>query len=254
MNYAIDTFLHYSGMIIRVIFPFFRFLGIEKSLRTRFTDTIAHSLSQGFTPANRCVPDVLRKAFDYAKKTGVLYKGDYFEFGIAKGYTIWYAQTLLNKFGSPNMHCWGFDSFQGLPKPIGLDDTGEFYEGQFACSKKTVERSIVSHDGNLKYITLIEGFYQDSLKPGLIKRYKMQKVAICLIDCDLYASTVDVLEFIRGILIPGSILLFDDWNAFSSHGGEQKALKEYLAKYPKTILRPLFSFCWHGQAFEVVSL
>ena len=59
----------------------------------------------------------------------------------------------------------------------------------------------------------------------------MPKVGIVHIDVDLYSSTVEVLEFVRPLLVKGSILIFDDW--YCSSAGESKGekfLEEFLFK------------------------
>jgi hypothetical protein len=38
---------------------------------------------------------------------------------------------------------YGFDSFEGLPQAEGIDEVdGRFFEGQFACSRQEVEKSL----------------------------------------------------------------------------------------------------------------
>ena len=57
------------------------------------------------------------------------------------------------------------------------------------------------------------------------------KASIVHIDCDLYDSTKEVLNFIENIIILGTILIFDDWDSFKDEDvenmGERKAFKEW---------------------------
>jgi hypothetical protein len=55
-----------------------------------------------------------------------------------------------------------------------------------------------------------------------------------MIDCDLYESTVPVLEFITPLLQQGTILIFDDWFRFrgSRHHGERRACHGWLQRNP----------------------
>ena len=59
-----------------------------------------------------------------------------------------------------------------------------------------------------------------------------RKAAVIYIDCDLYTSTVHVLDFIQDFLQRGTIIVFDDWNCFfgDPNKGERKAFREFLAK------------------------
>ena len=57
-------------------------------------------------------------------------------------------------------------------------------------------------------------------------------------------------------IVPGSILLFDDFNAFDKddNHGERRALKEFEIANPKFIKKHLYDFGWHGTAFMVESV
>ncbi len=51
------------------------------------------------------------------------------------------------------------------------------------------------------------------------------------VDCDLYVSTVPVLEFLAPLLGKGSVIIFDDWFSFYDEPdpwihGEQRAFNE----------------------------
>jgi hypothetical protein len=80
----------------------------------------------------------------------------------------------------------------------------------------------------------VKGFYDRSLTPDLANSLRPKKAAVVYIDCDLYASTVPVLEFVKEFLQVGTIIVFDDWYCY--HGrpdrGEQRAFQEFRARYP----------------------
>ena len=80
-----------------------------------------------------------------------------------------------------------------------------------------------------------------------------RQVAIAWVDCDLYASTVPVLDFLTDRLAQGAILLFDDWFCFKGDPtvGEAKACAEWLERNPGITLIPWRQFNWAGQAFIV---
>ena len=56
-----------------------------------------------------------------------------------------------------------------------------------------------------------------------------------MIDCDLYESTVPVLEFITDLVQQGTIIVFHDWFRFKGdpNCGEQKACREWLDQHPE---------------------
>jgi O-methyltransferase len=180
--------------------------------------------------------------------------GDYYEFGLYRGFTFWFAQQAAAANGLAGMRFFGFDSFRGLPPPGGVDAVGaEFSQGDFACDRATVERLLSRFGTDWSRTHLIEGFYEASLTADVRARHGMRPVSVALIDCDLYSSAVRVLEFLEGLLQEGAILLFDDWSCFgaSDDHGERRALREFLAAHPRWTVEPLFAFGGHGQAFVV---
>jgi hypothetical protein len=74
-------------------------------------------------------------------------------------------------------------------------------------------------------------------------------------DMDLYASCVTALDFIEPFLQVGTVMLFDDWNAFcaSRQKGERAAVAQWLKKNPRWQLNDYASYGWHGHAFIVDS-
>jgi hypothetical protein len=55
-----------------------------------------------------------------------------------------------------------------------------------------------------KYV--VKGFYSESLSDSLKQR--MPKAGIIHIDVDLYSSTFSVIEFVKELLMVGTILIF----------------------------------------------
>ncbi|MGO8776978.1 MAG: glycosyltransferase [Terracidiphilus sp.] len=185
--------------------------------------------------------------------------GDYYEFGLWRGYSFWHAQQAARELGLSRMHFWGFDSFAGVPDaegteapPPGHDATrGGVKKGAFSCSKDQVIANLTKYGVDWSRTTLIEGWYDQSLTPELKQSLGLKPLAVALIDCDLYASTVPVLAFLADLLQEGSILLFDDWNLFDASDamGERKAFLEFREAHPNWEAETYINFGWHGQAF-----
>lgn len=209
----------------------------------------------GFDTANRHVLPALEKCLALAKSRKTTDLGDYHEYGVFKGYAFWYAQQTANRLELTGMRFFGMDSFRGLPKVEGCDatNTNDFYEGQYACSKSSVVRHLDERQVDWSRTYLIDGFFQDTLKPETRRRYGMRPIAVGLIDCDLYASTREVLHFIDPLLMDGSILLFDDWNCFGAADdkGQRRALREFLAGRRDVQFDELFAYGSWGQVFTV---
>jgi O-methyltransferase len=230
---------------------------LQKTRLNRLAHRVYYRYFHGFKPGQTEVKYALERAFTRAAALEIIPKGDYFEFGLFKGYSFWYAQKTASSLGLNTMRFFGFDSFAGLPNVSDADKStsDEFYEGQYACSKDKVVDNLLSHGVNWERTFLVEGFFSDSLTHQTKREYFMREAAIALIDCDLYSSTVDVLNFLSDRLMEGSILIFDDWNCFNGNDrkGQRRAFREFLKRNPEVTARPLFSYGLYGQAF-VISL
>jgi O-methyltransferase len=176
--------------------------------------------------------------------------GSYYEFGLYRGYTLWFAQRAADALGLTGMRFHGFDSFAGLPEVTGIDSTtGEFATGDYASPRAEVDRFLDRWGFDWSRGDLTAGLFS-SLDP--VSRPD-ELACVVLVDCDLYASTVPVLAYLAPVLQDGSILLFDDWNCFggSPEHGEQRAFSEFMADRPEWRSEVLFDVDRHGRAIRL---
>jgi hypothetical protein len=168
-------------------------------------------------------------------------EGYYFEFGCNEANTF---RMAFNNFKYLfNFTYVAFDSFKGLPKVEGADKMEVFYKGKLAFSRKEFERLCKKEGLTEDKLIIVEGFYQDSLNNDLVIKLQPKKAAVIYIDCDLYTSTVSVLNFIIHFLQPGTIIIFDDWNCFygDPDRGQKKAFNEFKFKYPTLVFEDFVS-------------
>lgn len=188
---------------------------------------------------------------------GAQVPGDYLEFGVYQGRTFSHACKLMGPLFE-EMRFVAFDSFDGLPTPRGIDAqdgyTSRFHRGEFRCSKTEFFTHLKSRRVDVSRVTAIEGWFDQSLTEATRTAEGLKHAACVWIDCDLYESTVPVLQFITPMLSAGAVLLFDDWHCFRNHPdfGQQRATREWLTAHPTMKLAELFSFGSHGVAFTVV--
>lgn len=184
--------------------------------------------------------------------------GYYMEFGVLNGECM---IDAYRQFRGRFSHFYGFDSFEGLPA-LSSDDqraaklTPVFHKGNFASMQfEYVQKTIISScrmsPGEL---SLVRGFFDESL-PKFPKE-SLTKWGIPLvitIDCDLYSSTVDVLQFVDSLVVTGTWVLFDDYWCYrgSPHEGEQKAVREWVEDNPRIGLQPYCNVDGWGRAFVV---
>ena len=197
----------------------------------------------------------LVRSFSYQKEhyPELLKTGCYLEFGLFKGFSIWFAELLSREFTGENFRLYGFDSFLGLPPTVVDKEELYWAPGAYACSREAVVRSIKDSGGDLNRITLVEGFYSDELFRSALSNVTLGSPAIVVIDADIYESCKIILDYFGTAFQKGTILLFDDFNAFerSDDHGERRALKEFSLSHPDFRTRELFDFGWHGTALIV---
>lgn len=93
----------------------------------------------------------------------------------------------------------GFDTFTGLPHAWGDEPKGAYSTGGVVPS---IEGNVFFH----------KGLFGDTIKPFLEElEDDTAFLAYANIDCDLYTSTLDILEAMHGRIVEGTILVFDEY-------------------------------------------
>lgn len=130
--------------------------------------------------------DTLRHAVTAATIDGIAA-----EFGVASGTTT---AIIATRF-----HVYGFDSFQGLPETWRPGFPAGMFAGQ--------------HPRDLTNITLVEGWFTDTLPSWT----PPAPLALVHIDCDLYTSTITVLDHVGHHMQPGTVVVFDEYHGYPGH-------------------------------------
>jgi O-methyltransferase len=187
---------------------------------------------------------MLNDAFNYVQQEGV--DGDYAEFGVFEGRLVTAAWEAIQRYGLNQVSMHAYDSFEGLPSARGADEGGPFRGGQFRSPRHVFDAE--TRKIPAERLTVTEGFFDVSLPQA-----DQHSIAVAWVDCDLYESTVPVLDFLTTQLQDGSVLVFDDWFCF--HGrpdrGEHRACREWLEANPHISLVPYRDFHWAGRSFLV---
>ena len=137
----------------------------------------------------------------------------FLEFGVHRCRTINHIATLL-----PEHTVHGFDVFTGLPE----DWRTGFDKGLFAVDRLPEVR---------QNIQLVKGLFSETL-PDFVAKMPDSKVALLHVDCDLYSSSVDVFNYLAPLLLPGSIICFDEyWNYPGWAMHEFKAWQEHVRRH-----------------------
>jgi O-methyltransferase len=178
----------------------------------------------------------------------------FFEFGCHSGRTFSAVVNAAKYLDKKETEFYAFDSFEGLPE-TDIEEDGIFRTGSYCTSKSDFLRIVKQKTGlDLDNDHIIKGFYSESLTKELQAR--MPKVGMVHIDVDLYSSTMEVLEFIKPLLVVGTVLIFDDWYCFppGANKGEMRAVKEFTEANPDFKLEEWKAYSTFGKSFFVSSL
>lgn len=196
--------------------------------------------------------EVLERAMDYAAESAV--EGDYLEFGVFRGRTFAAASYLSRKRGL-SMKLYAFDSFAGLPANVEVDSSGfkMYADGEYACSEREFLRNVKRTGADMTQVVTVPGFFEESLKPGNPRLNGLRKAAVVWVDCDLYGSTVCVLNFLTPYVQHGTLIIFDDYFCYRAEPnvGEARAFREWLDANPTLSAVELMRFSWHGNSFVI---
>jgi hypothetical protein len=124
-----------------------------------------------------------------------------------------------------------------------------------ACSEERFRQYCRRY--GVRNFELVPGFYSESLPKIGADFLPQGQIAFAYIDCDLYASTLDVLRFLRPRLQPGMILAFDDYFCVNRTGmsGEARAFRELYMSEPDSpfTFEPYIQYGWAGMSFVVAT-
>ena len=179
--------------------------------------------------------------------------GDYAEFGSHGGHTFSVAYKEISRW-DVQRHMWAFDSFQGLPVTSNRKDYHpKWQQGSMSTNVDEFHKICRFRGIPRDAYTVVDGFYADTLKtPDIMLP---ENIALAYVDCDLYSSTMDVLEFLLPRLKHGMILAFDDYFCWSSDqiSGERKAMLEVFSENKEWNLVHYRDIYWGGTSFVVES-
>lgn len=138
------------------------------------------------------------------------------EFGVEKGASANFIARHLAARGDARL-VHAFDSFEGLPE----EWAGTFEQrGKFSLGGRLPPV--------LPNVRLHKGWFSDTIDPFLAQNDG--PIALLHVDCDIYSSTRDIFARIGPRLVPGSVIVFDEY--FNYHNWQQhefKAWQEFVA-------------------------
>jgi O-methyltransferase len=136
------------------------------------------------------------------------------EVGVYKGGTALLFTRVLSGTGK-TLHL--FDTFRGMPTvdpKVDVHRTGDFNDASEAAVRKLIQ------DPHAQFHV---GFFPDTAK-GLAS----ETFCFVHVDADIRQSVLDACAFFMPRLVPGGVMVFDDYG-FESCPGAKRAVDEYFA-------------------------
>ncbi len=200
-----------------------------------------------------------RRACEYLKQQlGADNIGDYLEFGVCHGTSMKCMHQVLDDMNLSNTRMFGFDSFEGLPESAKIDDEGAWHPGQFQADYQQTCDYLSANNIDWQKTLLVKGWFCDTLNKELLLEHRINKASLIMIDCDMYLSAKEALDFCSSLILDQSIIFFDDWNAInlaSRNLGEKRAFDEFLQENPGLDAQEFGNYHYeaypHGKVFLV---
>jgi hypothetical protein len=193
--------------------------------RTYFSDRTFAAIYEKFAEGNYRAYD-RRWTVGQLARHAVALDGAFAECGVYRGGTAYVMAMALAQHGAPGRKLHLFDSFHGLSRPDPAD--GAYWKaGDLAASLAEVSAHLAEWSDRL---VMHPGWI-----PSRFADVSAERFAFVHIDVDLYQPTRESLAFFSDRMVPGGIVLCDDYG-FASCPGARRAMDEFFAARRETII------------------
>ncbi|WDP89737.1 MAG: class I SAM-dependent methyltransferase [Desulfobacter sp.] len=212
----------------------------------------AMHLRTDFVARQIAITELYRKTIDLP--------GSVLELGVRNGATFFFLARLMEIFGPKgrtapvvsDRHLYGFDTFAGFPEISEKDQS----QGQWRDMKKggvaTFNKDQFFRDLDIfrsqspegDRIHIIQGDVCETI-PEFVQSHPGLVVAMLYLDLDLYQPTLDTLEQLYKKVVPGGIIVFDEFG-YNEFPGETRAVLEFFNGMNCEIRRFPWAYCPSG--------
>lgn len=183
----------------------------------------------------------LCNAVNYLVKNNI--QGDFVECGVWRGGSTMAAIDTLLKAGDTSRTVYLYDTFEGMSEPTEHDKelSGNAADTLMQSSQREdatsvwcysaleeVQKNVGSLDYPAAKVHYVKGKVEDTIPQTL-----PSKIALLRLDTDWYESTAHELEHLYPLLVPGGVIIIDDYGHWE---GARKAVDEYIAKHKLPLL------------------
>ena len=188
--------------------------------------------------------------------------GDIVELGVFRGSSLmsWANFLEIHCMGDRHRKVFGFDNFAGF-KELDLNDgkedssVGKVVGGFNPSDTESRLLDAISIFDNDRFIPfkprveVIKGDVEETI-PLFVEENPGVRISLLHFDVDLYKPTMVALDHLWDLIVPGGIILFDEY-AIPPWEGESKAVDEFFRD--KRIELKRFSWCSNPGAYMIKS-
>ena len=161
-------------------------------------------------------------------------RGDIVECGVWRGGSMHAVARTLLSCGVTDRELYLFDTFEGMTEPTEKDRRGDTTAAELlAKADKTqnvwaiasfddVQQGVRTLDYPTEKFHFVKGPVEETIPDGA-----PQSIALLRLDTDWYESTRHELEHLYDRLVPGGVLIMDDYGSWQ---GAKEATDEFMAK------------------------
>ncbi len=195
------------------------------------------TLSDEYSMTSRPKRFALVAAVRHIAQTGI--PGDIVECGVWRGGSIHMIARTFQAEGVTDRDIHLFDTFEGMTEPtehdVAFDDprtaaerleTAEKNQWIWAiASLEDVQAGLKTLDYPYERFHFVQGPVEET-----IPEHAPEQIALLRLDTDWYESTKHELEHLYDRLVPGGVLIIDDYGSWQ---GSKKATDEFMATLEK---------------------
>jgi O-methyltransferase len=152
--------------------------------------------------------------YQFAKNANSL-KGQFAQVGVYRGGSA----KMISFVKEKSKKLYLFDTFTGLPKTNPRIDG--YKQGKFSDTSLDEVQALFSKDNTVE---VVAGLFPDSGKC-----IKNEKFAFVYIDVDLYKSNYESLDFFYKRMVPGGVIIFDDYD-WRYCSGIKKSVQDFIKR------------------------
>lgn len=164
--------------------------------------------------------------------------GSVVECGVWRGRSLFILSTLAH-----DRHVFAFDSFDGFPNPEGgkNDNPEAAVKYHFKNTSPDMVREFLKMSKAVSKfsdnVRIVQGYFEDTLPQW---RKEIGPIALIHLDCDIYESYQTCFANLYNQLLPGGLMLFDEYLSGANAvewPGAKKAIDEFCSRTGERVER-----------------